>query len=136
MGVKPLTKSQVRKEKRMKKKYGKSYIPRHDRMLTELKRLVNDVFPLENMEPENRASRHFWNSHINDIDEELHAPEYNVVRIAGDRWVSVGNQQTAIEFDLRYEGFEEEPNWQPYENVCHLQLLKDYIATKYEIQIE
>ena len=124
------TKTQKRRERRLKMRFGRDYVPLHERVVTGLKQLIDEQFPVGDMSEATQACRSYWLSHVTDIQEELNADVYDVHSIVGDRWTSLPNGQVILEFDTRYIGYEDEQCWQPYENVQHLTLLADYISSR------
>ena len=123
-------KTRKRRERRLKQRFGKRYVPLHERVVTGLKSLINEEFPVGDKSQESQACRAYWLSHVTDITEELNAEVWDVDSIVAERWRHLPDGQAVLEFDTRYVGHEDEVSWQPYEYVQHLTVLADYITSR------
>jgi hypothetical protein len=89
--------------------------------------MINEQFPISDKSTPIADSRAYWLSWTAEIADELESEVFDVHSIAGMRWRRTDCGRVTLEFDTRYVGYEQEVSWQPYSNIEHLEVLRDYI---------
>lgn len=127
---KTLTRNQKRTERRLKSLHGVDYVPRHLRVLKNIRQVVEQEFPSTDMTASNKAQREFWQCRLGEIDSELTDEYFEVFEIVDERTVPFGEDQACYQLDVRYKGYEETVCWQPYEFVSNLAVYKQFVIDK------
>ena len=88
-------KTRKRRERRLKARFGKDYVPLHERVVTGLKALIDEQFPVGDQSKDSQTCRAYWLSHVRDIKEELDAEVWEVHSIVAERWRQVSDGHSA-----------------------------------------
>jgi hypothetical protein len=110
------------------RKHNASILQKVDTVALRMKELVAKEFLMAD-EVVKRDVTHAIDCAVATFKEEMDE-EYNVSRIVSHRFKGFetnGELEFQLEFDVRYEGYESQSCWQPYENIKGVYAFRNYV---------